>query len=95
MINTLNNKIGRNILFVRHGVHKGEFLVEVDNTDTTHVFLGLPDKTIHKVDKTDVKRGLKDKVILVVEKLPKAVYNVCLKEYKHLISEQQRINNHN
>jgi len=89
--------LSRDILFVRHGVHKGEFLVEVDidTTTDTRIFLGLPDKNIHKVKNSEVVNGLKNKVLLIVEKLPRAVYNVCLKEYKLLLSEQQRIHTNN
>jgi len=91
----LFHKPSRNILFVRHGVHKGEFLVEVDCDKDTKTFLGLPDKTIHKVPCEDVRKGIAKKVILVVEKLPRSVYNVCVEEYKLIKSEQQRINNNN
>lgn len=87
--------LSRNILFVRHGVHKGEFLVEVDRIADERIFLALPDKNIHKVKDKEVETGLRKKVLLVVEKLPRAVYNVCLKEYKLLTSEQQRIDSHN
>lgn len=79
---------------VCNGTHRGEFLVEVDREKDMHIFLGLPDKVIHRVKQKDVERGLKEKVLQVVEKLPKAVYNVCLEEYKLILSEQ-RIHNNN
>lgn len=97
----LFNHNNRNILFVRHGEYKGEFLVEVDrrvektkdvNTDV-RVFLGLPDKDIHEVPDKDVIDGIKNKVLLVVEKLPREVYNVCLQEYKLLKSEKHKHGN--
>ena len=87
--------LSRNILFVRHGVHKGEFLVKVDREKDTRIFLALPDKNIHKVEDKEVESGLKKKVLLVVEKLPRAVYNVCLKEYQLILSEQQRSHSRN
>lgn len=88
-------KINRNIFFVRHGIHKGEFLVEVDREKDTRIFLALPDKNIHRVESEEVETGLKKKILLVVEKLPRAVYNVCLKEYQLIRSEQQRSHSHN
>jgi hypothetical protein len=87
------NRPTRNIIFVRHGVHKGEFLVEVAREKDMRVFLGLPDKTVHRVPNEDVEKGLKKKVLLVVEKLPRSVYNVCLKEYQLIQSEQRSEHN--
>ena len=91
----------RNILFVRHGEYKGEFFVEVDRKDKckdaggedVRVFLGLPDKDIHEVTDKDVVDGIKNKVLLIVDKLPREVYNVCLQEYKLLKSEKHKHGN--
>lgn len=85
----------RNLIFVKDGIHKGCFLVEVDRKDDTRIFLGLPDKEIHEVPDKDVQSGLRNKLLQIVEKLPRCVYNVCKKEYKLICGEKQRSNSNN
>ena len=90
------SRFSRNILLVKDGLHKGDFLVEVDRKDGMRIFLGLPDKRIHEVPEKDVADGLKNKLLQVVDKLPRCVYNVCKKEYLLILGEQQkRIHSHN
>lgn len=88
-------KIGRNIILVKSGIYKGEFLIQVDRDVSAEkevfVFLGLPERIIHRVAQKDVEEGFKNKILQVVEKLPRCVYNQCKKEYLSLLGEQQRI----
>ena len=73
----------RRIYVVLRGKFKGEWLVKVDEKDSTQTFFSLPDMYIRKITAKDFAEGITNKVIEPVDVLPESIYNVCLAEYNH------------
>lgn len=71
----------RYVYAVTGGVYLGELLVFAKQTDSEYFFLSLPDMKIRNVPFEKFEFGLKEKIIDVVQKLPRDVYDTCLKQY--------------
>ena len=77
--------VNGNIYAVTAGDYMGEFFVLVEQTDQ-YVFLSLPDFNIREVSQEQYKIGIESSVLDFQEKLPKDVFNECIKKYNELKS---------
>jgi phosphomevalonate kinase len=71
----------RYVYAITGGVYLGELFVFMKQTDSEYSFLSLPDMKIRSVPFEKFDFGLKEKIIDIVQKLPKNVYDTCLKQY--------------
>jgi len=72
----------RYIYAVTKGAYLGELLVYMENVNTIHNFLSLPDMKIREIPFDKFELGLQNSIVDVVEKLPKDVYATCQSQYK-------------
>jgi hypothetical protein len=82
----------RRIYVVLEGKYKGEWLVQVKETTDTIVCFSLPDKFVREIPKKEFIWGIINKLLDPVDVLPKSIYNVCLAEYNHKATDEQRNN---
>ena len=59
----------------------GELFVYIEIKNSEHSFLSLPDMKIRNVPLEKFEFGLKEKIIDIIRKLPKNVYDTCIKQY--------------
>ena len=71
----------RYVYAITGGVYLGELFVFIKKTDLEYSFLSLPDMKIRSVPLEKFDFGLKEKIIDIVQKLPKNVYDTCIKQY--------------
>lgn len=92
IIQTTINKLSKHpkkryIYAVTGGKLLGELLVYINSNKDTHSFLSLPimkNRAI-PIDKFDF--GIKERIVDVVEKIPKNIYSVCIKQYNKNIED--------
>lgn len=72
----------RYIYAVTGGKYLGELLVFMEQRGDDAVFLTLPDMKNRNIPVAKFNFGVKENIVEVVEKLPRAVYNVCKLQYK-------------
>ena len=71
------------IYAVNSGKFVGEFFVLVEKTDTEFRFLSIPKMLQRVVPVADMDRGIKNKIITPVKHLPKPIFDICRKQYRH------------
>ena len=71
----------RFIYAITGGYYLGELFVYIETKNSEHSFLSLPDMKIRNVPLEKFEFGLKEKIIDIVQKLPKNVYDTCIKQY--------------
>jgi hypothetical protein len=67
---------------VTTGAFLGEILVFIKQTGSSYHFLSLPNNTNRIISKEKFDFGIKNNILQVVEKLPKDVYAVTIKQYE-------------
>ena len=67
---------------VTAGKFLGELLVFVETKNDNFKFLSLPTMSIRDVPKDKFDVGVKSKIIDFVERLPKDIFNTCVKQYR-------------
>lgn len=75
-----NNLLG-NIYVVEGGTYGGDYLVLMEEKETSYIFFVLPDKTKREILIDDFDRGIELKILTFLEKLPKQVFKECKKEF--------------
>ena len=71
----------RYIYAVTGGKFLGELLVYAKSDENDYYFLALPEMTSRVIPKEKFEFGIKENIVEVVQKIPKDVYNVCLKQH--------------
>jgi len=66
------------------GKYVGQLFVYVESNKTEHSFLSLPEMVLRAVPLDKFKIGLNNKIIDIVERLPKDIYNICVKQHRKL-----------
>lgn len=70
------------IYAITKGKFAGQLFVYVEEKNKEYGFLSLPEMVIRKVPNDKFDYGIKNKIIDVVERLPKHVFSVCIKQYR-------------
>ena len=72
---------------VQGGDYAGELLVFVaKDEDNVYGAISIPNMNVHRVSEEDIKKGLKAKILEFVEKIPKDVHEILIREYNHRIT---------
>jgi hypothetical protein len=80
--NKLSKPLECGVYAVEHGDFVGEFFVYIrTQTDGSYDFLCLPKMLSRNVPAESFTTGIKNKVICFVEKLPKPVHCLCVKQF--------------
>lgn len=64
------------------GKFLGELFVFVEKKSETFMFLSLPTMTIRDVPVDKFELGLKERIIDIVERLPRDIFSICIKQYR-------------
>ena len=82
----------RHIYVVLEGTLKGEWLVQVKSDEKEITFFSLPDKHVRNIPHKDFEWGIANKILEPVDVLPESIYNVCIAEYNHRITDVKHNN---
>ncbi|NDG29106.1 hypothetical protein EB118_03275 [bacterium] len=66
------------------GKYAGQLFVYIETNKHEHKFLSLPEMVQRTVPQDNFEFGLVNKIIDIVERLPRDIYNTCVKQYRKI-----------
>ena len=74
----------RYLYAITTGTFAGELLTYIEDDAESFMFLSMPKMIIRDIPKNTFTGGISGGIVDVVEKMPTAVYKICVAQYKKL-----------